>query len=316
MCTRHGNKVPVWRDEEKGTICPILLKLPEVNKICWWFVECLLYLDHNFLPSLLTTLVPSLCHSPDASKTINLLCLLSLLVRFEVLSQLPARLKTTKITINLNMPVNIVQRIKKTSDEIDEVLLRGRDFWEAHGAIQMRLSTQYILLCLSSYHLNQKPCISPQIIEWLSHKLENSIGGIFVFLWDDWGVCCSFWCWLDHSFEARQLPASQIHTPLILWRLFEFSITATITIYEERMVFKFGCTIQCFLCTLHHSNSTFFPSFHIIKKRFLLPMHWYNTPYYRLDCSRDMRPQLLAVVYLSAFKISGKKIGSRPKFRN
>jgi len=23
-----------------------------------------------------------------------------------------------------------------------------------------------------------------------------------MFLWDNWGVCCSFWCWLDHSFEA------------------------------------------------------------------------------------------------------------------
>ena len=30
------------------------------------FVGCLLHLDHNFVPPLLTTLVPSLCHSPDA----------------------------------------------------------------------------------------------------------------------------------------------------------------------------------------------------------------------------------------------------------
>jgi len=91
------------------------------------FVGCLLHLDHNFVPPLLTTLVPSLCHSPDASKTTNPPCPPSLLARFEVPSQLPARLKTTKITINLDMPVNIVQRVKKTSDEMGEVLLRGRD---------------------------------------------------------------------------------------------------------------------------------------------------------------------------------------------
>jgi len=91
------------------------------------FVGCLLYLDHNFLPPLLTTLVLSLCHSPNASKPTNPPCPLSLLARFKVPSQLPARLKTSKITINLNMLVNIVQRVKKTSGEMGEVLLRGRD---------------------------------------------------------------------------------------------------------------------------------------------------------------------------------------------
>jgi len=91
------------------------------------FVGCLLYLDHNFLPPLLTTLVPSLCHSPDVSKSTDPPCPPSLLARFKVPSQLPARLKTTKITINLDMPVNIVQRVKKTSNEMGEVLLRGRD---------------------------------------------------------------------------------------------------------------------------------------------------------------------------------------------
>ena len=44
-------------------------------------------------------------------------------------------------------------------------------------------------------HLNQKPCVPLQIIEWLSHKLEHSIRGIFVFPWDDWGMCCSLRCW-------------------------------------------------------------------------------------------------------------------------
>ena len=188
-----------------------------------------------------------------------------------------------------------------------EVLLRGRDSWGTHGAIEMRPSTQYILLRLSSYHLNQKPCVPLKIIEWLSHKLENSIGGGCAAVFD---VGCTTALRLGNSPQAGFMHPSYCEgfsssLPLPRWPHMKKEWFSSLD--AQSNPFYAHCVTP---------TPLFSQVFHIIRKRFLLPMHWYNTPYYTLDCSRDMRLQLLTVVYLSAFKISEKKIGFHPKFRN